>query len=129
MVGCCDRETACCGLVCADCDIYRLPTDRAVQEKIIPWFKAQGWLKAEEGLAEVVERRMYCKGCHSNRADVHWSSDCAILRCCVDEHHLENCSQCADFICERLTNWAGRDARYNQALEHLRALKAKRPVI
>ncbi|MHB1357242.1 MAG: DUF3795 domain-containing protein [Anaerolineae bacterium] len=123
MCGCCDQEIACCGLVCNECSIYLLPTDRSVQDKMIPWFKAQGWLKAEEGLAEVVERKMYCKGCHTDRTDVHWSADCAILTCCVDEHKLENCSQCDAFVCERLTTWAGTDARYNRALERLRGLR------
>jgi hypothetical protein len=110
-------------LECGKCDIFLLPVNRGVQDKIIPWFKAQGWLKLEEGLAEVIDRKMYCKGCHSNRADVHWSSDCAILTCCVDEHKLDNCSQCDAFVCERLTTWAGKDVRYNLALERLRELR------
>ncbi|MHB9034063.1 MAG: hypothetical protein ACYC6L_13575 [Anaerolineae bacterium] len=41
---CTGKEMSCCGLVCNDCDIYRLPQDEAVQAKILPWFKAQGWL-------------------------------------------------------------------------------------
>jgi len=123
MCACGDREIACCGLVCNECDIFLLPVDRTVQDQIIPWFKAQGWLKADEGLAEVVECKMYCKGCHSDRSQVHWSADCAILHCCADEHKLENCSQCDAFVCERLTNWAGQNARYNQALERLRGMR------
>ncbi|MCE5257626.1 MAG: DUF3795 domain-containing protein [Chloroflexi bacterium] len=121
MCACIQGDLACCGLVCADCDIFRLPADQAVQDKILPWFRAQGWLAQDEGLAEAVERKMYCLGCRSDRTEVHWSADCAILRCCVDEHHLENCAQCAEFACERLIQWAGADARYAQALERLRA--------
>ena len=122
MCDCSDCKIACCGLVCSNCDIFLLPVDRTVQDKIIPWFKAQGWLKEEEGLAEVVANKMYCKGCHSDRTQGHWSADCAILRCCVDEHKLENCSQCGEFVCERLTAWTGKDARYNQVLDRLHVM-------
>lgn len=123
MCECSDREIACCGLVCNECDIFLLPVDRTVQDKIIPWFKAQGWLKEEEGPAEVIARNMYCKGCHSVRTQVHWSANCTILSCCVDEHKLANCSQCDAFVCERLTTWAGQDARYSQALDRLRGMR------
>lgn len=53
---------------------------------MISWFKKEKWLKEDEGLKEVLDKRMYCKGCHGDRS-IHWSSNCCILKCCVDEKY------------------------------------------
>ena len=49
----------------------------------------------------MIEQGMYCRGCRGDRS-LHWSPDCPILLCCVDERHLEHCAQCKDFLCETL---------------------------
>ena len=72
----------------------------------------------------VLEREMYCHGCLETR-DVHWSPDCWILQCCVDQRDLENCAWCPDFSCERLEQWAKQNQGYTEALERLRTLAAE----
>jgi len=118
------RMIAVCGLDCGSCDIRRVPTDRGAAERVTAWFKEMGWLKEGEGLSDVVRKSPYCKGCRGDRA-AHWSADCWILICCVDEKGLESCYQCDNFPCERLSDWGKRNARYAQALDRLKQMRKK----
>ena len=114
-------QMAACGLDCGSCSIRRIPFDGEAAERMVAWYREQGWLQEDEGVPTILERGMYCNGCLAKR-DVHWSPDCWILHCCVDGHELENCSQCADFACERLEEWATQNDGYGAALERLREL-------
>ncbi|NIV38597.1 MAG: DUF3795 domain-containing protein [Anaerolineae bacterium] len=71
----------------------------------------------------MIERKMYCTGCLGDR-DTHWSADCWILTCCVDQRGLSNCSECETFACQRLVDWAEQNERYGAALARLRGLRA-----
>jgi hypothetical protein len=113
---------AVCGLDCGTCDIRRVPFDPDAAQRVAAWFCEMGWLTQEEGVQQVLERSMYCKGCRGDRL-VHWSADCEILTCCVDERGLEFCSQCIDFPCARLTDRARDNARYAGALQRLRDMR------
>jgi len=116
------NEIAVCGLECGACDIRRVPFDAEAAQRVVAWFRQMGWLAQDEGVPEILERSMYCKGCHGDRS-VHWSADCAILACCVDERGLEFCSECETFPCARLTERARDNARYAQALERLSQMR------
>jgi hypothetical protein len=74
----CKEMIAVCGLDCEPCDIRRVPFDSEATERIVKWFRAQGWIKENEGIEEIISRKMYCKGCHGDRS-VHWSPECPIL--------------------------------------------------
>jgi hypothetical protein len=113
---------AACGLDCGSCEIRLAPIDPEAARVLVEWFRSQGWLSPEEGMAQVQERKMYCTGCLGDRT-VHWSADCWILQCCVDEHGLSNCSQCAAFPCERLEAWAQQNSGYQAALQRLRDMR------
>ena len=115
---------AVCGLNCGDCEIRRVPDDPQAAERVAAWFKEKGWLKENEGVAELVERSPYCMGCRGDRS-VHWSSDCWILRCCVDEKGLEFCHECDLFPCERLSNWAKGSSSYASALKRLKEMRGR----
>jgi len=117
-----ERLIAVCGLDCTDCDIRRVPTDADAAQRMVWWFRDMGWLKQDEGVAEIIERSMYCQCCHGDRS-VHWSADCAILTCCVDKKGLEFCYECDDFVCERLNDWAQRDPKYTEALQRLQSMR------
>jgi hypothetical protein len=91
---------------------------------LIGWFKEMGWLEEQEGMAEVIERRMYCQGCRGDRS-IHWSADCWILECCVDNRQLESCHECDLFPCDRLVTWSRQNASYTQALSRLQRAKAE----
>jgi hypothetical protein len=115
---------AACGLDCTDCDIRKVPIDAEAAERIVGWFRSTGWLKESEGVPEIIERSMYCKGCRGDRS-VHWSADCAILNCCVDERTLKFCYECDDFVCDQLDEWAQKETQYTQALERLERMRAE----
>jgi hypothetical protein len=113
---------AACGLDCGSCEIRLAPEDPAAARVVVDWFKQQGWLAEDEGLAQVLERGMICTGCLGDRAS-HWSADCWILECCVDQHGLRNCSQCDAFACDRLVAWSQQNDSYGAALARLRQLR------
>lgn len=79
---------AVCGLDCSECEIFRVPFDPQAARSVAAWFERRSW----KGSAEVAKGSPLCKGCRGDR-QVHWSADCAILKCCVDEKGLEPCSQ------------------------------------
>ena len=112
---------AACGLDCETCEIRLAPHDANTAEGVMKWFRSMGWLKEDEGMDEVIERRMYCTGCHSSR-ETHWSSDCWILTCCVDDRGLNNCSECDQFPCERLVTWSQENDSYRAAFDTLKRL-------
>ena len=105
---------AACGIDCAVCDIRLAPGDEAVRQRIVDWFR-------DARHREVKPEDIHCSWCKGDRA-AHWSADCWILRCCVDERGLEFCSDCEDFPCRRLVEWAGQDEGYGRALERLKEM-------
>jgi len=117
-------ETAVCGLDCGSCTIRKLPFDADAAAEVVAWFKKEGWLEENEGVAEAIERSMYCKGCHGDRS-VHWSFDCWILMCCVDDRGLSHCSECDTFPCDRLVKWASENESYGEALQQLRKMRSE----
>ena len=58
---------------------------------------------------------------------MHWSADCWILRCCVDERGLDSCYLCPDFPCQPLNEWATQNDSYAQALSRLVSMKQEGP--
>jgi hypothetical protein len=117
-----DRRLGACGLDCTKCDQYKLPTDKAVQARMIPYYRQRGWLKEGEGLETAIEKRMYCKGC--GNPEVCWSPKCEIMKCCKQEKKLDDCSACTEFPCERITEHGKLNKRYQEAVEYLEARKA-----
>jgi hypothetical protein len=113
---------AACGLDCGPCQIRTAPTDPKAAEALLKWFRSQGWLEDGEGMEQVIERKMYCTGCLGDR-EAHWSADCWILQCCVDQRSLSNCSECPEFACDRLEEWAGQNDGYRAALVRLREMR------
>ena len=112
---------AACGLDCSDCEIRLAPIDPNAAKVIVDWFKSKGWLEENEGIAQVIEKQMYCTGCLGSR-ETHWSSDCWILKCCVDDHGLQNCSQCETFPCEKLLEWSQKNESYSLAFQRLKTM-------
>ncbi len=62
-----------------------------------------------------------CAGCRGDRAK-QWSGDCGIRKCCVDEKRLVSCSQCGEFVCQRLKDWALPWPHHAAALDRLKGL-------
>jgi hypothetical protein len=120
-----ERWIAACGLDCEACEIHRVPFDAQAAQSVVAWFREQGWLGADEGVTEILARRMYCKGCLGDR-ELHWSPDCWILHCCVDDKGLRDCSECEAFPCERLRQWSTQNDGYAKALLRLESMKVGR---
>jgi len=116
---------AACGLNCETCEIRLAPFNQNAATAVLKWFKSQGWLAENAGMPEVLERKMYCTGCLGSR-ETHWSADCWILACCVDQRSRNNCSECPDFPCDRLIEWSEQDMIYKEALANLRKLNQSR---
>ena len=110
-----------CGIDCGPCPIRLIPIDEEASTDVIKWFKEMGWLKENEGIAEAIEKKMYCNGCQSDR-EVHWSGNCRIMLCCVDEKHQEHCGQCSELLsCEKLEAMASDGhEHHNKAVTSLR---------
>jgi len=119
-----ERWIAACGLDCEACEIRRVPFDAEAAQAVVAWFRKMGWLQDDQGLTEILTRRMYCQGCHGARG-LHWSPDCWILHCCVDDKGLVTCSECATFPCDRLQEWSTGNDGYAKALQRLEQLKAR----
>ncbi|MGE5594000.1 MAG: DUF3795 domain-containing protein [Betaproteobacteria bacterium] len=109
-----DRMIAPCGLNCGACDIFRAPGDPETMKRILRWFEKERGLKLRE-------EDVRCDGCLGDRSK-HWSADCWILRCSVDDNGLRSCAECSRFPCARLEEWAGSDDGYRKALERLKSM-------
>ena len=104
---------------------YTMLWDEKAADGVMGWFRSMGWLKEDEGMEVVREKRMYCRGCHGPR-DEHWSANCRLLKCAVDDHGVRYCHECPEFACQMLTEWAAENDRYAAALARLKALKEAR---
>ena len=114
---------AACGLDCAnECDIFKVPTNPEVADRVLAWLKQM----KVKNLPHSLRGATLCLGCRGDRS-VHWTPDCWILKCCVDNKHLETCAQCDEFPCLRLEGRAQRDERYARGLERLKQMKKAPP--
>lgn len=112
-----------CGLTCYTCPILRAPFDKAAGEQILKWYKSEGWYEDDQAIEDIINKGDYCKGCRSNREDVHWSPDCSILKCCIDQKNLNYCFECEDFPCEELEKWSEQGEHHQKAIENLKLMK------
>jgi len=107
-----------CGILCDECDIHRATEDTRLAREIAARF--------EEKLGEPVRvEEIRCEGCRGDRGS-HWSPDCWILECCVDDRGLEYCYECESFPCQRLAERASTSPRYGAALERLKRMNVNR---
>jgi hypothetical protein len=102
-------------LDCSACDIFLAPQRPEIAEKLLAWFQQKGY-------ADATTAWFHCCGCPGER-DQHWSADCAIRACCFEEKGLRLCSDCPDFACDRLKEWAGQAPGYQAAFDRLAARK------
>jgi hypothetical protein len=116
------KAIAVCGIDCTQCPLLKASQgDTQAAEHLAGWWRGEGWLKEDEGAAEVLERGPHCIGCRGDRS-THWSANCWILKCCVDDRGLDSCHECDDFACEQLVQWAAQNDSYTEALNRLRRM-------
>lgn len=112
-----NQMIAVCGLNCSKCDISHASHNPEIAQQIADWFK-------KERDTEVKIKDIRCLGCKGERTK-HWSPDCWILKCCVDEKGLEFCYECEEFPCERLKKWAKKSKKYGEALNRFKEMGKK----
>jgi hypothetical protein len=83
-------------------------------QKVADWFK-------KERNEDVKPEEIGCLGCKGDRTN-HWSPDCWILKCCVDDWGLAFCSECDQFPCQKLQQWSEGSERYGEALSRLKGM-------
>ena len=116
-----------CGIDCSRCALLKASFgDVEAAESLARWWKSEGWMREDEGAAEVLAGGPHCLGCREDRSS-HWSPECWILTCCVDDRDLASCHECGDFACERLEAWASQNERYTEALDRLRSMAQAAP--
>lgn len=108
---------AICGLNCGDCDIYQAGNEPELARRISDWYKRER--KRDVPLAAI-----RCFGCIGDRTQ-HWSKDCEILKCAMEQRGLLSCSECSEFPCDRLTKWASRNEKYREGLARLSVMAGK----
>ncbi|MBU7031914.1 MAG: DUF3795 domain-containing protein [Theionarchaea archaeon] len=116
------EEVGACGIRCEHCPIYRIPFDRVAAQNMRTWFAENGWIEKDMNVEEFILQGPYCTGCHGP-VETHWSPDCDIRHCCINENGLHDCSQCNSFPCDSLESWAQTDEMYSEAFERLKQMK------
>jgi len=105
-----------CGLNCGVCDIYKAGKgDVEKQMKNVRWFK-------EERNLDVPPEKITCDGC-TGSLDRHWSPDCGMMLC-ARERGVKLCSECPDFVCDKLKAFAGDGmAHHRRSVENLKRIR------
>lgn len=104
-MACWDRPQ--CGYRCDLCLTYRpnLETDPSNQQKLSDgWYKYFGF--------RLLPEKILCHGCISENPRLI-DQGCPV-RPCVIKKGFKNCSQCDQYICEKLTEWLVVDAEVRQ---------------
>ncbi len=120
-----EQHIAACGLDCNACPFPKIHENLENAQKWVGQFREWKVISDSEGAEEIMAKGPYCISCHGDRSK-HWSANCWILKCCVDEKGLDNCSQCDEFPCEKLVEWSKENPSYGKALDNLKKLKESR---
>ncbi len=98
-----------CGIDCSECEIFVAARDPAAAEHL-----AEQW-RSWNPKAEASWFR--CQGCRGDRS-VRWTEDCAIAAC-AEEKGIRFCSECGEFPCKRLEDWAAAYPHHQKAFDRL----------
>lgn len=106
---------AVCGLDCGACGILLASDNPQMAERLAKNFREQGIIP------DATPDMFRCDGCRGDRAR-HWSANCFMLKCCIDDKSLEFCNQCPDFPCSQLEEWATKNEKHKEALVRLKSM-------
>ena len=112
------KMIACCGLICSDC-----PTFIATQNNDDVARQKTADLYAEKFGLNLKPEDINCDGCMSEEGKlIGYCLTCEIRQCCR-EKALENCTQCNDQPCEKLTQFHEFSTDAKMSFEALRREK------
>jgi hypothetical protein len=118
-----EEPIAVCGIDCSRCPLLRASFgDVEAAEHLVGWWRSEGWMREDEGADDVLAGGPHCLGCRGDRSS-HWSPDCWMLKCCVDDKSLDSCHACADFPCDGLRDFGAQNERYGEALNRLHRMR------
>jgi len=118
----CYQNISACGINCLECELYKLPKEKAVQDILIPFFRRKSWINENEGIEEIINKGLYCKGCNVDKS-AFWSRGCQIAACCKETYKFENCSDCLEFPCEHFSEFSKRGKKYKEGYNLLISLR------
>jgi hypothetical protein len=116
-----DAMVAACGLDCRICPLRAATIHEGGPLTVIELLSKLGVIKEDERSPGVTHRDLFCPTCRGDRT-LHWSEDCSIRKCCVDDKGLEHCSECGDFPCEQFSDWAKTSPRQAEAMKRLHSM-------
>lgn len=91
-----DKNIACCGIDCSECDTYKVTQSGNEQEKERLAIKTNEQFKTNYTAAD-----MYCNGCHSDDKGAFTYCHTCAMRLCCHSKNLDNCAQCPDYSCDK----------------------------
>jgi hypothetical protein len=106
-----------CGIVCTACPTYQATrnNDNKAKARI-----AEDWSKQYQHSFKAED--INCAGCLANgKRQIGYCSVCEIRKCGVNKKVL-NCGCCAEYPCEKLSNFLTRAPRAKEKLEAVRAM-------
>ena len=109
-----DLMLAPCGILCAECSIYKAAQDPEEAIRLAEAWRANGFENA-------VPEWFKCQGCREDRS-LCWEEDCKIASCC-EEKGLHDCSQCGEFPCEPYQEWAETPEHHQMAYQRLKDMR------
>ena len=117
-----EKHIAACGMDCNACPIPKIHTNINKARKWIKQFRDWKVINDNEGAEEIMAKGPYCINCQADQS-VHWSADCWILKCCVDDKKLNNCSECQNFPCEKLSEHFNKSKHHQYCQNNLTELR------
>lgn len=112
-----ELKLAACGLNCNACNLYLAAHDLQAAAALVDWFRARGWIKADEGAEAVQRQSPFCMGCWDASAK-RWCGACH-LRACCEENTRADCGECGEFPCAQYREWTEGQAHHQAAMEFL----------
>ena len=106
-----DLKLAACGIDCAECASYKVTMENDIveAEKLIEWYRGNGWINENEGAEAILAKNPLCTGCWSSvKDDCFFKCGCGScdFRICCTEKHINHCGECDVFPCEYYREWA-----------------------
>ena len=117
-----NAQIAACGLDCRICPLRAVTFRAGAPLTVVELLLRSGTTANEErALRSLLHQRLLCPTCRGGHA-LHWTEDCHIRKCCIDDRGLEHCSECECFPCRHLNDWAESNPRQADALERLHSM-------
>ena len=110
------KMIAVCGITCTECPAY--VATQGGDEEALARVTAE-WSEAYGGDLSADDCR--CNGCLATEGP--WMSHCSEckMRACGTENMVENCAHCAEYACEKLTEFFGFAPEAKATLDTIRS--------